>query len=128
MHKKCIEYVKGNYRPISILANLSKVFERCIYKQISEHFENILSKYQCRFKKGHSKQHCLVAPLEKSRYSIDHGLEFGYLTELSKAFDCLPHDLFIVKLDAYEFDNGALRFTLKLSKTLETKISDRKCI
>ena len=64
-HKKGSQSEKGNYRPVSILPNLSKIFERCIYKQISEYFENILSKYQCGFRKGHSAQHCLIALLEK---------------------------------------------------------------
>ena len=34
---------KSNYRPVSILSNLSKVFERCIYKQLSVYFDRILS-------------------------------------------------------------------------------------
>ena len=38
---------KSNYRPVSILPNLSKVFERCIYKQLSTYFDAILSKQQC---------------------------------------------------------------------------------
>ena len=41
VHKKGSQSEKGNYRPVSILPNLSKVFERCIYKQIYEYFENI---------------------------------------------------------------------------------------
>ena len=79
VHKKGSQSEKGNYRPVSILPNLSKVFERCIYKQIYEYFENILSKYQCGFRKGHSAQHCLIALLEKWRKSIDRGSEFGIL-------------------------------------------------
>ena len=111
VHKKGSRYDKGNYRPVSILPNLSKVFERCLHKQISHFFDTILSKYQCGFRKGHGAQHCLIALLEKWRESIDRGLEFGILlTDLSKAFDCLPHDLFIAKLFAYGFDDKALRF------------------
>ena len=73
--------------------------------------DTILSKYQCAFRKWHGVQHCLIALLEKWRESIDRGLEFGILlTDLSKAFDCLPHDLFIAKLFAYGFDDKALRF------------------
>ena len=46
-----------------------------------------------------------------TRESIDRGLEFGILlTDLSKAFDCLSHDLFFAKLLAYCFDEKALRF------------------
>ena len=59
-------YIKGNrsdkvnYLLASILPNISKVFERCVYKQISHFFEGILSKYQCSFRKGHSAQHALI--------------------------------------------------------------------
>ena len=45
---------KSNYRPISILPNLSKVFEKCIYNQLSIFFDKVLSKYQCGFRKGFS--------------------------------------------------------------------------
>ena len=58
--------------------------------------------------------------------SIDRGSEFGILlTDLSKAFDCLPRDLFVAKLSAYGFDNKALRFTYDYLKSRKqrTKIS-----
>ena len=75
-------------------------------QQIFHFFDTILSKYQCGFRKGHGAQHCLIALLEKWRESIDRGLGFGILlTDLSKAFGCLPHDLFIAKLFAYGFDD-----------------------
>ena len=48
---------KLNYRSVSILPNLSKVFERCIYKQLSAYFDGILSKQQCGFRKGFNAQH-----------------------------------------------------------------------
>ena len=48
-YKKGNRSEKGNYRPVTILPNISKVFERCIYKQMSQFFEGIVSKYQCGF-------------------------------------------------------------------------------
>ena len=85
---------KSNYRPVSILPNLSKVFERCIYKQLSVYFDWILSKQQCGFRKGFNVRHGLLKLLEKWRESLDQGLEFGVLlTDLSIAFDCLYHEL-----------------------------------
>ena len=98
VHKKGNRYCKGNYRPISILPNLSKVFERCLHKQIFDFFfDNVLLKYQCGFRKGHGAQHCLMTLLKKWPESIDRGPEFGILlTDFSKAFDCLPHDLLFV--------------------------------
>ena len=64
VYKKGNRSVKDNYRPVSILPNLSKVFERCLYKQMSPYFDNILSKYQCGFRKNHNAQHCLLALIE----------------------------------------------------------------
>ena len=65
VHKKGSRYDKGNYRPVSILPNLSKFFERCLHKQISDFFDTILSKYQCGFSKGLGAQHCLISLLKK---------------------------------------------------------------
>ena len=88
-----------------------QVFEKCLQKQISDFFDAILSKYQCGFRKGHGAQHCIIALPEKWHESIDRGLEFAILlTDLSNAFDCLPHDLFIAKRSAYGFDDKALLF------------------
>ena len=79
-------------------------------KQISTFFEDIVPKHQCGFRKEHSAQHCLLALIEKWKQSVDHGKTFGaLLTNLSKAFDCLPHSLFTAKLKAYGFDNNSLK-------------------
>ena len=40
---------KDNYRPVSILSNISKIYARCLYDQIQVFFDSILSKYQCGF-------------------------------------------------------------------------------
>ena len=56
-YKKGKKDIKGNYRPVSILPNLSKVFEKLMFKQMSQFFQNIFSKYQCGFRKGFSTQH-----------------------------------------------------------------------
>ena len=83
-----------------------------MFKQISEHFESsFFSKYQCRFRKGFSAQHCPVSMLEKWKSATGNKKAFGaFLTDLSKVFDCLSHDLLIAKLNAYEFNMSALRF------------------
>ena len=53
--------------------NLSKIFERCMYDQLKDYFDMLLSKYQCRFRKGFSTQHCLLAIIEKLRKGLDGG-------------------------------------------------------
>ena len=119
-YKKKSKYSKDNYRPVSILSNISKIYERCIYDQIEKYFDDILSKYQCGFRKGYSAQHCLMSLIEKWKESVDSGGAFGaLLTDLSKAFDCLPHDLLIAKLNAYGFDKKAL-------KLIHSYLSSRK--
>ena len=66
--------------------------------------ENILSNFQCGSRKGFNAQQCLIG----MRITDKRGHFSALLTDLSKAFDCLPHDLLIAKLDAYGFKNDAL--------------------
>ena len=109
-----------NYRPVSILSNISKIYERCLYDQIQFFFDSILSKYQCGCRRGYNAQHCLITLIEKWKKSVDNGGAFGALfTDLSKAFDCLSHELLIAKLDAYGFDKNAL-------KLVNSYLSNRK--
>ena len=60
VYKKKSKLSKENYRPISILPNISKVYERCLYDQMSKYFETRFSKFQCGFRKVYSAQHCLL--------------------------------------------------------------------
>ena len=108
--KKTSKTSNDNYRPISILPNISKIHDRCLYKQMQTYFDDILSKYQCGFGKGFNAQHCLVSMIEKWIKSVDNGGTFGALmTDLSRAFDCLHHGLLIAKLHAYGFDMKSVK-------------------
>ena len=63
---------------------------------MSSFSDDIFSKYQYGFRKVFSTQQCLLALLEKCNRSTDRGKVFGaLLTDHSKAFDCLNHDLLI---------------------------------
>ena len=112
VHKKNSKSAKNNYRPVSILSNIPKLYERIMFKQMSEYFESSFSsKYQCGFRKGFSAQHCLVSMLEKCKSATDNKKSFGtLLADLSKAFNCPLHDLLIAKFNAYGFNMSALQF------------------
>ena len=110
VHKKKSKLEKTNCQPVSLLPSISKVFERCMNKQISEYFETVFSKFQCGFRKGYSTQDCLLAMVENCKKALDQGNEYGtLLTDLSKAFDCLLHDLIVAKSYAYGFSTESLK-------------------
>ena len=105
MFKKLDRNSKSNYRSVSILPTLSKIYKKLLYQQMYEYFENIFSKYSCGFRRGHSTQHCLLYMLEKfKKKARDMGLTTGILlTDLTKALDYISHELLIAKLNAYGF-------------------------
>ena len=91
-----------------------------MFEQMSQFFENIFSKYQYGFRQGFSTQQCLLAMLENWKRSAENSKMFGsLLTDLSKAFDCLNHELLIAKLNAYGFSLTAL-------KLIHNYLSNRK--
>ena len=65
VYKKDDPFDKTNYRPISILPVLSKAFKRCLYDQIYEYIDPILSRFQCGFRTGFSTQYSLIGMTEK---------------------------------------------------------------
>ena len=110
LHKKGRKDNKENYRPVSTLPTLSEIFERILFEQMSDFFDNFLSEQHCGFRKRYSTQHCLLNLLEKWKRSVDKGKSFGaLLTDLPKTFDCLDHELLTAKVNAYGFDLPALR-------------------
>ena len=101
---------KHNYRPVSVLPVISKIIEHITCNQLSPFFESIFSKFQLSFRKGYSTQYCLVTMPEFWKKVVDENKTFGALTtHLSKAFDCLSHDLSIARLHAYGIDLSSLK-------------------
>ena len=126
-HKKQEKTNKENYRPISILSTPSKIFENIMYEDMYNYMNNKLSSCLCGFRKGYSSQYCLMLMLEKWKEALDKKkLAGAILTDLSKAFDCLNHQLLIAKLEAYGFSrlSLALIFSYLTGRKQRTKINN----
>ena len=65
LHKKDEKTLTKNYRPVSLIPVVSKLYERYMYNQINEYIQNYLSPYLFGFRKGHSTEQCLVIMLEE---------------------------------------------------------------
>ena len=114
---------KENYRPISILPTISKNFERIMFHQMTTYVSSILSPYLCGFRKGYSTQHALLRLKDKMNKSLDKNENMGlFMMDLSKAFDCIPHELLIAKLNAYGFDKTSLKLIYSYLKNRHQRV------
>ena len=101
--------VERNYRPVSILNTFSKIFEKILKDQLSPFLDKTLSIFIAAYRTAYSTQHVLIKLVEEWKSKLDNNFIVGsVLMHLSKAFDCIPHDLIIAKLHAYGFDENAL--------------------
>ena len=96
--------ILGNYRPVSLLSTLSKVFERSFYTRLSSFLEEqkILYENQFGFRKRHSTymanlilMNKVISSIEKNEFTI------GVYLDFSKAFDTVNHSILLKKLEHY---------------------------
>ena len=103
----------GNYRPISILPVVSKIFERIVYDQLSKHLDkhNILYEYQSGFRRSYSIETALIDLSDRIKFSMDKGLYTGMvMIDLQKAFDTVNHAIMSDKLGAIGCDDGSVNW------------------
>ena len=99
-------------RPISVLPLVSKVFEKIIYHQLYDYFQEnrLLNTYQSGFRSMPSTTTALLETTNNWSINIDNGLLNGVLfIDLKKAFDTIDHEI-LRKLANYGVDPNALRF------------------
>ena len=103
----------GNYRPVSVLNVFSKFYERIIKSQIVSFLDQKLSQFLSAYRQSYGTQHVLIRLIEEFKKNLDNDYVVGaILMDLSKAFDCVPHDLLLAKLSAYGFSNEALGYIM----------------
>ena len=113
---------QSNYRPISLLPLLSKVFERVVPDQTEEFLSlnKILYDYHSGFRKNHSTDTCLSFLNDKILKGFDDGLVTGMiLIDLQKAFDTINHDILSKKLSIIGFSDHTV-------KSFQSYLSNRK--
>ena len=101
----------GNYRPISVLSVVAKIFEKLVCGQLNFYFKEhqILTKFQSGFRKGHSTTSSLLSTTNSWLVNMDAGLINGVLfLDLKKEFDTVDHQILIKKLELYGIKNSAL--------------------
>ena len=104
---------KSDYRPVSILPLLSKVYEKVTYNQLRDYSETSLNNTLCVFRQEHNMQHALFKLLKLWQQVLDNGGFIGtILVDLWKPYYCIPHNLLIAKLDCYGVDKASLRLLL----------------
>ena len=96
------KYDKTNYRLVSIFPDISKIYDKILFNQLYEYFNDNLFPSQCGFHKGYCSQRSLLVMTAGFKESIDKGNAFGAVTtDMSKAFVCIYHTLLIPKRFAF---------------------------
>ena len=109
---------KENYKQVSVLPNISNVFEKLMQKQIKDYISNFFSPYLCGYRKGFSTQLALLSSIEKWKKALDNKGFGGAVMIICQAFDTINHDLLIAKLHVYPWKELLKDLSLVLFSTI----------
>ena len=110
VHKsgKC---VISNYRPITVCNSISKILEKVVKERLQKFIteSHILNKSQFGFRKKHATTHAIINLFETTLDGLDNKLKVGGIfLDVSKAFDCVDHNILLKKLEFYGIRDTAL--------------------
>ncbi len=127
IYKKSNKLLAPNFRPVSVLIAFSKIFELAMSDQFDPHLSKLYSIFISAYRKQIGCSSTLTHLVETWREALDKDCFVGVvMMDLSKAFDCLPHELVVKKLERYRFDQKScnlLRSYLE-NRTQKVKIGD----
>jgi hypothetical protein len=111
----------SNYRPVTILPHISKVFESIIYSYIYTNVQNVISEHQHGFFRGRSTSTNLSCISHFISAALDKNTQVDVIyTDFSKAFDRIDHNILLNKLRHFGFSDSLLNL-------FESYLSDRFC-
>ncbi|XP_048578931.1 uncharacterized protein LOC125560702 [Nematostella vectensis] len=109
VYKKDDRLERKNYRPITLLCIVDKVYESMMSTQVNNHFDPKLDPCLSAYRKKHSCETTLLKLTEDWKLAVDSKQFIGILsTDMSKAFDSLHPALMVNKLKAYGFSEQSL--------------------
>jgi hypothetical protein len=112
----------NNYRPISLLLSVSKIYEKIVHKQLLSYFTNnkLLYAHQYGFRPLHSTEAASLELIDRIFSLLDEDkIPFAIFMDLSKAFDTLNHNILLYKLSYYGIKNISYSW-------FQSYLSDRK--
>lgn len=113
IHKQGSKNQVKNYRPVSVLCAMSKIFEKVMYNRLVCYLNecNILYKHQYGFRKGHSTDHALLYAVDNILQALDNKMSVvGVYMDLAKAFDTINHKILIRKMQHYGIHGNVLQW------------------
>ena len=113
LHKSGVDDEVNNYRPISFLSTIARLFERLMYGQLYSYLQRyeIINIRQSGFRSLHSTITALLDMTNQWCLDIDRGLMNGVIfLDLKKAFDTIDHNILFMKLDRYGLAKNCVKW------------------
>ena len=119
IHKTGEKSLMKNYRPISILPVVSKIIENVMHTQLTDYFtlNKLFTSQQYGYRENRSTKLAALELMDRNLDNMNRNF-FNVYIDLSKAFDCLDHNILLSKLKFYGLNDNAIKL-LKIIYSIE---------